>query len=67
MSPTELSKLSQKRDFKGHLLPFNLKFPVDAWKSKSRSSSSREGRGVPGLWEALCFTQIYGVWVNSFH
>lgn len=40
MIPTELSKLSPERDFKGHLLLFNLKFPVDSWKSKLRSVSS---------------------------
>lgn len=40
MIPTELSKLTLKRDFKGHLLPFNLKFQVDIWKSKSRSIPS---------------------------
>lgn len=45
MRPTELSKLSQKRDFKGHLLPFNLKIPVDAWKSTSRQAH-RERVGV---------------------
>lgn len=62
MIPTELSKLTLRRDFKGHLLPFNLKFQVDIWKSKSRSIPSLECRGVPPLCKALCFTKY--TWVR---
>lgn len=55
MIPTELSKLCLERDFKGHLLLFNLKVPVDSWKSKLRSALSREKRDRPPLWQALYF------------
>lgn len=42
MIPTELSKWSLEETFKGHLLPFNLKFPMDAWNSKSRNLTMRQ-------------------------